>query len=62
VVAWFSRIDEGLVPELEQLLGFAAGIVVPPPVVEAPKRSTRGKSTQGGKATKAKVKRKAVRR
>jgi DNA-binding FadR family transcriptional regulator len=25
VVAWFSRVDEGLVPQLEQLLGFVAG-------------------------------------
>jgi hypothetical protein len=25
VIAWFSRVDEGLVPQLELLLGFAAG-------------------------------------
>jgi DNA-binding FadR family transcriptional regulator len=30
VVAWFSRVDEGLVPQLEQLLGFVAGAPVAP--------------------------------
>jgi DNA-binding FadR family transcriptional regulator len=45
VVAWFSRVDAGLVPQLELLLGFAAGAGEP----AAPaKGKTSGKKFEAG--------------
>ena len=32
VIAWFDRVDAALVPELEQLLGFAAAQEPPPSI------------------------------
>lgn len=61
VVAWFARVDDDLIPDLEQLLGFASAVhSSPPPAAPSkPPRAAAAKRTASVPPTR-KPKRKAV--